>query len=149
MQISFVRRVALVAMLGFIFAAGVSQAVQAQGSSGSVRMKFAKGGWFIGGQAGSGTLSYGGRSYPFNIGGLSVGLTFGGSVTDLRGTARNLRRPSDIEGVYTAVQAGAAAGGGARVITLKNTKGVVLNLQGMQAGLALDLDLSGMAISLK
>jgi len=149
MKMSFARRFALIAMLGFVFAAGVSQSAQAQGSSGSVRMKFVKGGWFIGGQAGSGTLTFGGRTYRFNIGGLSAGLTFGGSVTELVGSARNINRPSDIEGVYTAAQAGAAVAGGVRAITMKNTKGVVLNLRGMNAGLALDLDLSGMAIALK
>lgn len=148
MRFSSARRFGLIALMALAFAA-IAQPSYAQGGTGSVRMKFVKGGWFIGGQAGSGTLTFGGRTYQFGIGGLSAGLTFGGSVTELAGTARNVSRPSDIEGVYTAVQAGAAVAGGPRVITMKNTKGVVLNLRGMNAGLALDLDLSGMAISLK
>jgi hypothetical protein len=80
---------------------------------------------------------------------VSIGLTFGGSATELVGTARHMRRASDIAGVYTAIQAGAAVGAGARVITLQNPNGTTLQLRGTTAGLALDLDLSGMTIALE
>lgn len=148
MQFSSVRRFGLLALLALVFAA-LAQPVLAQSGTGNVRINLVKGGWFIGGQAGSGTLTYGGRTYRLGIGGLSAGLTFGGSATDLVGTASNLRRASDIEGVYTAGDAGVAVGGGRRVIRMRNTNGVVLALRGRQVGLALDLDLGGMAISLK
>src|SRR5215218_6508838 len=92
-------RFAFAALLAVI-CVGLATPSQAQGS---VRLTVAKGGWFIGGSAGSGTLSLGGRSYPFNVGGLSAGLVFGGSVTDFRGTVQNIRRPQDINGVYTSI----------------------------------------------
>jgi hypothetical protein len=108
-----------------------------------------KAGWFVGGSLGSGTLTYQGRTYPLGIGGLSAGFTFGASKTTLVGTARNLRQASDITGTYAAVGAGATVAGGARIIELRNGKGVVLSLQGASAGLSFDLDLSGMEITFR
>ena len=96
-----------------------------------------------------GTLNLGGRSYPIAIGGLSAGFVFGGSATDFRGTVSNIRAPQDIEGLYSAIGAGAAAAGGVRAITLRNARGVTLRLTGVQAGLMINLDLSGMTIRLK
>src|SRR4051812_4527011 len=73
----------------------------AHADTGKVRFKFFKAGWFIGAQTGTGILSYRGQMYPFRISGLSAGLTFGGSSTDLVGTARNMNQAADIEGIYT------------------------------------------------
>jgi hypothetical protein len=56
---------------------------------------------------------------------------------------------TDIEGVYTAVGAGLTVVGGVRVARLRNARGVVLTLTGQQVGLHVDVDLSGMAISLR
>ena len=114
----------------------------------SVRIKFVKAGWVIGGTVGSGTLTCQGRSYPLSIGGLSYGFTFGVSSVNLRGTARNIRRPSDIEGVYGAGSAGAAVVRGPQAAVLTNQKGVVLSVAGEQSGLIINIDLSGMAVSL-
>jgi hypothetical protein len=145
MRFSSLFRVGFAALL-LMLVAGVSTA---QAQTGSVRLEFVKAGWFVGGSIGSGTLSYGGRVYPLNIGGLSAGFTFGASKTTLVGTARNLRQASDITGTYAAVGAGAAVAGGARVIELRNGKGVSLHLQGATAGLSFDLDLSGMEITFR
>lgn len=73
---------------------------------------------------------------------------FGGSKTHLKGRVRNIRRPSDVAGVYAAAGAGLAVGGGARAIVLTNQKGAILELSGRQVGLIANLDLSGLAISL-
>jgi hypothetical protein len=79
---------------------------------------------------------------------LSYGLTFGGSQTNLRGRVSNLVRPSDIEGVYGAGSAGAAVIRGAQAIVLTNQKGAILELSGSQTGLIVNLDLSGLALTL-
>ena len=60
-----------------------------------------------------------------------------------------ISRPSDVAGVYGAAGAGAAGVKGAGVIVLTNGKGAVLELQGGQTGVMVNVDLSGMAISLK
>ena len=121
----------------------------AHADSGSVTITVYKGGWFIGGSAGGGTLYFHGRRYPLSVGGISYGLVFGGSKTVLHGRVSNIRRPSDVAGVYGAAGAGAAVGHGARAIVLTNQKGAVLELSGRQVGLMANADLSGLAITLK
>ena len=139
-------RAALVALS----VAAVGFAATAEAASGRVNLSFFKGGWVIGGTAGSGVMSFQGRRYPLTIGGISYGLTFGGSQTNLSGRVTNIRRPSDIAGVYGAASAGVAVGpAGRQFIQLRNEKGAILILEGRQVGLIASLDLSGMAISIR
>ena len=121
----------------------------ARAESGHVTLTIYKAGWFIGGSGGSGVLRFHGHSYPLGVGGIDGGLVFGGSRTVLRGRVSNIHRPSDIAGVYGAAGAGLAIGGGARAIVLSNPKGAVLELSGTQIGLMANVDLSGLAITLK
>ena len=146
MRFSSGLRTGLVALMAAV-ALSVSSAAFAD--SGTIRISVVKGGWFIGASGGSGTLTFNGKRYPLSIGGLSAGLVFGASQTELVGKVSNIRNPSDVAGVYGAAGAGAAAGAGVRAIVLRNEKGAVLSLSGRQVGLMANLDLSGMAISLK
>jgi hypothetical protein len=132
--------------LAALFAAALSPA---RADEGTVRITFIKAGWVIGGTIGSGELYFRGRRYPLSIGGLSYGLTFGGSQTNLRGRVRNIYHPRDVEGVYGAGAAGAAVIRGPQAVILTNQKGAVMELAGSQTGLILNLDLNGMAVSLK
>lgn len=138
-------RTILVALTA-ILVAGLSAA---RADEGYVRISFIKAGWVIGGSIGSGTLTFQGRTYPLSIGGLSYGFTFGGSQTNLRGRVSNIFRPSDVAGVYGAASAGAAVIRGPQAVILTNQKGAVLELSGNQTGLIVNLDLNGLAISLK
>jgi hypothetical protein len=61
----------------------------------------------------------------------------------------NIYDPRDIEGVYGAVGAGAAAVRGAQAIVLQNEKGVLLRLSGRQVGLQINADVSGLVINLR
>ena len=133
--------VALVAVLGS-FSAG-------HADSGNVTLTIYKAGFIIGGSGGRGTLYFHGRDYALSTGGLDYGLVFGGSKTVLRGRVSKINRPSDVAGVYVAAGAGLAIGTGARAIVLTNEKGAVLELAGKQVGLLANVDLSGLAISLK
>ena len=136
----------VIVALAAILTTGVSSTARAD--VGTIRLNFIKAGWIIGGAVGSGTLTFRGRSYPISIGGLSYGLTFGGSQTYLRGRVSNIFRPQDIEGVYGAAGAGGTIIRGPQAIILSNQKGAVLELSGTQTGLMLNLDLSGMGLSL-
>jgi hypothetical protein len=121
----------------------------ANADSGTITLTIYKGGWFIGGSAGGGTLHFRGRSYPVSVGGIDYGLVFGGSKTVLHGRVTNIFRPSDVAGVYGAAGAGLAIGGGARAIVLANQKGAVLELSGRQVGLMANADLSGLALTMR
>lgn len=144
MKVLLALRVGLLAMAALVGAASVANA-----GGGTIRIRIVKAGFVIGGSAGEGVLTYQGRRYPLSIGGLSYGFTFGASETRFHGTVRNIRRPSDVSGVYAQGGAGAAVGRGAQVVVLTNQKGAVLELSGEQKGLIVSLDLSGLALSLK
>jgi len=121
----------------------------AYAESGSISFRVVKAGLVIGGSAGSGTLIFEGRQYPLGIGGLSYGFTFGASETRFRGTVSNIRRPSDVTGVYAAGNVGAAVGRGAQAIVLTNQKGAVLSLTGRSGGAIVSADLNGLVITVK
>src|SRR5262249_7573253 len=118
------------------------------GTTGTVRIQIVKAGFIVGGGGGKGTLTFNGKRYPLSIGGVSVG-TIGVATVNLQGTARNLRTAADIAGTYGAASASVAIVGGGKVATLKNEKGVVLEVHGVQLGLEASLSLSGMTIALQ
>ncbi len=137
-------------LIALVAIAGTSlMASSALADSGAVSISIVKGGFMIGASVGSGTLTYHGKHYALDIGGISGGLVIGAAKANLYGTVSHISRPSDIAGVYAAVGAGAAGTTGPRVIMLKNEKGAVLELRGRQTGLMINADLSGMAIGLK
>ena len=137
-------RAALIAAIAIL---GITSAAYAD--SGTVSIRIFKAGFVIGGSAGSGVLHFHGRNYPLSVGGLSYGFTFGASETRFHGTVSNIRRPSDIAGVYGQAGVGAAVIRGAQAVVLTNQNGAVLSLTGGQAGLIVSADLSGLALGLK
>ena len=143
MKISHSLRAALVALVAF---AGLSAA---RADEGTVSLVIYKAGWIIGGSGGSGVLNFHGRRYGLSTGGIDYGLVFGGSKTVLHGRVSNIYHPSDVAGVYGAAGAGLAVIHGARGIVLTNQKGAVLELAGQQIGLLANVDLSGLAITLR
>jgi hypothetical protein len=145
MRIPTLFRGILVALI-VLFGLGLKQA---QADSGSIVLTVYKAGWIIGGSGGHGTLTFRGKRYPLSVGGIDYGLVFGGSKTVLRGRVSNISRASDVAGVYAAGGAGLAVGRGVRAIVLANQKGAVLELEGRQVGLMANVDLSGLAITMR
>ena len=146
MTISSALRVALLSLAAFV---GATFWSAARADDGTVSLVIYKAGWIIGGSGGSGTLTFHGRTYPLSIGGISYGIVFGASQTNLHGRVSHIRQPSDVAGVYGAAGAGLAVGRGASAIVLTNQKGAVLELSGREVGLIANADLSGLAITLK
>ncbi len=114
-----------------------------------IRLQIVKAGLIVGVGGGSGTLFFRGRNYPLSISGLSIGATIGASATNLSGTVRNLKRPSDIAGQYSAVGGGGAIIAGAAAVELQNSRGVIIRVSGPKAGLEFSLNLGGITISLQ
>jgi hypothetical protein len=148
MMLSLIRTTKFCA--AFVVAAVILTGVPSQSyaDTGSVRLKITKVGFIVGVGGGSGILHFKGKNYRLSIGGVSAG-TIGAAGADLVGTASNLRTAADIAGTYSAVSAGVAVAGGAKAATLRNSNGVVLQLQGRQVGFEASLSLSGMTISLQ
>jgi hypothetical protein len=130
-------------------AAGVSLASAAHADTGTIHFTVYKAAFFVGGSGGEGTLTFHGRHYPISVGGISGGLAFGASKTNFRGTVRHIRRAKDVTGVYAAAGGGGALGKGAQVIAMTNDKGAQLELSGKQTGMQINVDLSGMSITVK
>ena len=114
------------ALIALVLAAG-ALASPAHADGGSISFRVLKGGWVIGASGGSGTLVFHGH----------------------RGVVRNIRSPYDVSGVYGAAGAGAAIGAGGQAIVLTNDRGAVLELTGFQVGLQVNVDLSGLSISVR
>ena len=117
--------------------------------TGLIRAVVTKGGFIIGVGGGTGTLVFRGRQYPLQISGMSFGATIGASTNDFRGHAYHMHAPSDIEGTYSAIGAGAAVAGGAGGVRLQNAKGVVLELTGVKVGAELSAAVSGVEVRLR
>lgn len=140
-----VNRLAAVALLALIVPVAPSLAQ----ASGDVRLKIVKAGLLVGGGVGSGVLIYRGRTYPFRLSGISLGITAGATIGRLEGRASGIRDVSDFAGSYSSVGGGAALVGGLSGVHLRNEKGVTMVLQGPKAGLEFAANISGIRISLK
>jgi hypothetical protein len=141
---AFVTATAVLFMLG-----GSTTALAQPKPDATIEFEIYKAGFIVGGSGGSGKLIYKGKTYPLNIGGVSLGATIGVSKAELHGEVYNLKKVEDITGTYGAAQAGFAVVGGNKVADLKNTKGVQLKVRGKQVGLSLEADLSGLQVEYK
>ena len=145
MSTSMLRCVAIV-LFAFVLLRPPPSVAQAPGY---VRVNFVKAGLIAGVGAGRGVLSYRGRNYRFTATGQSLGITAGATASRLEGWASGIRDVRDFAGTYSAVGAGGALVGGAGGVSLRNEKGVVLDLKGPKAGLEFAANLSRITISLR
>lgn len=116
---------------------------------GYVRVNFVKAGLVAGVGGGRGVLSYRGRNYHFTATGQSIGISAGVTANRLEGWASGISDVRDFAGTYSAVGAGGAFVGGAGGVSLRNDKGVVLDLKGPKAGLEFAANLSRITIVLR
>ena len=105
-------------------------------------------GFIVGVGGASGYVRFHGVKYPIDVSGLKVG-TIGITSYDVDGRVYNLRRLSDIEGVYASGEASATAGGGAGGIDMTNGNGVEIRATSTSSGLQLTLGPGGVTITLK
>jgi hypothetical protein len=95
-----------------------------QADAGTVRVLFGSAGVIVGAGNGKGTLTFHGKTYPFEVSGTSFGATLALTVSEFEGRALNLRTPGDLAGNYIAVGASGAIVGGIGVARLRNANGV-------------------------
>lgn len=92
-----------------------------------------------------GTLTYQGKSYPVQLGGVSVAQVGASNVT-ATGEVYNLARVQDVVGNYMAASAGAALVDGTTETTMKNQNGVVIKLHTTSKGVDLRLSVDGVSL---
>ena len=142
------RVLGLCAGIFMLTTAGIATAGQVP--SGTVTIDQVRVAFLISGQMGGGTLNYKGKSYGFKIGGLGVG-GIGVASIEATGEVYNLNKVSDFAGAFLQARAGIVIvdkgmeGG----LWLKNTNGVVMNLNPKRTGLALTLGADAILVELK
>jgi len=97
---------------------------------------------------GKGVIIFEGKKYPIKVSGLSI-LHVGVSSYTASGTVYNLTKVADVEGIYTAVSAGAAVAGGASATAMKNDKGVLIQMASTHVGLNFSLGPLGVELKLQ
>ena len=100
----------------------------------------------IGYSWGEGTLNYKGKEYKFKVSGLNV-VGLGMTKLNAKGAVYGLEKLNDFPGKYFGVAAGATFIKSAAGLVMKNSKGVVINLQAQQKGAELKLGNEGLSIS--
>jgi hypothetical protein len=120
-----------------------------QADTGTVHVLFSTAGIVAGVGNGEGTLTFHGKTYPFEVSGASVGATLALTVSEVEGRALNLRTPGDLAGRYIAVGAGGAIVGGVGVARLRNRNGVILVVSGPKLGAGLSVSLARVTITMK
>lgn len=143
------RRLTSLIALALVAALSFAAPAAAQTPSGTIQFNVFKVAFIGGVGGGRGTLTFQGQNYPINVGGVSIGASIGISSADMVGEVYNLTNPTDIQGTYSSVSAGAALAGGGKVASLQNSRGVVIKVRGKKVGLSFSLDLSGLSINLE
>ena len=103
----------------------------------------------VGAQWGDGTLTLNnGQQYQFTVKGLEVG---GVGFVDIHaeGTVYNLYDLADFNGVYVAAETNASVGSGPGMQTMRNSRGVIINLSSAQQGVKMTFAGQGVRLALK
>jgi len=105
--------------------------------------------WIVGGDIGGCTLHFQGKSYKFKTDGLKLG-GFGVNHVKLTGDVYDLKNAADFAGVYGVAEAGVTLGNASKGdFVMKNDKGVILHLKAAAQGIALDLSVEGLKVTME
>lgn len=97
---------------------------------------------------GGGTLTYKGKEYPISVTGVSVG-DIGATKLEAEGRVYNLTKLEDFDGNYAAVGSGVTVVEGRSVLTMKNGKGVRVNMGAKTEGVKISLAAGGVDMKIK
>ena len=102
----------------------------------------------VGWSWGNGTLTLvNGKQYHFKVSGLDV-VAVGFKQATGVGKVYNLKNIKDFPGTYVAATASGTVGGGMGASSMRNDKGVVIDLTGVGQGVDFRLAVSGMTVKL-
>ena len=102
----------------------------------------------IGWSWGRGEVNFQGKTYHVKIDGLSV-AEVGVTKAVATGDVYNLKRAEDLNGVFAAAGAEGTAGKGIGYSSLRNDKGVVINLKSETKGANLKIAASGLKLTVE
>jgi len=102
----------------------------------------------IGWSWGKGELTFAGKTHKFKVEGLSV-AEVGVTKAEADGSVYNLKKLEDFNGIYAAAATEGTAGKGAGVSSLRNDKGVVINLKSETKGANIKVAAQGIKLTLE
>ena len=150
MMQSYRKMTGSVLLVTTLLVGGLALAADAKQPVGQVSIEEEQFGLILGGSAGSGTLTFHGKTYPFKLKGLSAGANVGISKMSAVGAVYDLKQVSQFPGTYTKFESSVALGGGVGGLHLKNENGVIMNLSSRTKGLDLNLgSMSGMTVTME
>jgi hypothetical protein len=127
---------------------GVAVAQEDPNLSGSLTVTATSAAVGIGWSWGSGTLTLlDGSEHKFKVSGLDV-VAVGFKQATGVGKVYNLKKLEDFEGQYVKGTAAITVGGGVGATSMRNDKGVVINITGVGEGVDFRLAASGMEVKL-
>ena len=136
------------AMVMLLLAGAAPGQAQPEDISGTVSIDLTSFAAGVGASWGSGVLRFQGKTYRFSVTGLTVG-NLGISTISAVGNVYNLYRPKNLAGNYVAVGASIAMAGGVGGVSMKNQKGVLIQLYTVQQGLQLTVGAQGFNIEMR
>jgi hypothetical protein len=142
-------RIWLTALIFVCVAAGSLHAEEEEAPSGTFTIDGYRASFIGSGTLGGGTLSHGGETVPFKIGGLGFG-GIGIAKIDAKGEVYGLEKLEDFGGAYAQLRIGIGVGtqsvGGP--LWVQNANGVRLKVEADYEGIILNLGADGLVISL-
>ena len=127
---------------------GSAAAQEPANLSGTVTVTATSAALGVGWSWGNGTLTLlNGKQYRFKVSGLDV-VAVGFKQATGVGNVYNLKNIKDFAGTYVAATASGTVGGGMGASSMRNDKGVVINLSGVGQGVDFRLAVSGMTVKL-
>ena len=138
----------LAVLAAVAFLVGVPALAADKAPDGTIRLSEGSVAAGIGWSWGHGDLSFQGKTYRVKIDGLSV-AEVGITRAEASGNVYNLKTPEDLNGVYAAAGAEGTVGKGVGYSSLRNEKGVVINLKSETKGANLKIAASGLKITVE
>jgi hypothetical protein len=115
--------------------------------SGTISVKLTSASAVMGASWGQGVLTFGDRTYAFNVKGLKV-LSVGIKKASVNGEVYNLKNAADLAGTYKKASQGGLTliKGKKGPVVVENDKGVVINVLGSAKGMDVGLTKGGLTI---
>ena len=135
-------------LVAALFAAGLALGAEEKKPDATVKIHEGSVAAGIGWSWGGGQLMYAGKTHKFKIQGLTV-AEVGVTKAEATGSVYNLKNLDDINGVYAAAGTEGTMGKGAGVSSLRNDKGVVINLKSETKGANIKIAAEGLKITLE
>jgi hypothetical protein len=118
----------------------------AQTPSGTISIMLNSASAVMGASWGQAVLTFQGKTHLFRVRGLKV-LSVGIRTLELNGDVYNLKTLTDLAGTYQkADPAGITFIVGEKGLVIRNSRGVTINIKGLQKGLNVDLVQEGLTI---